>query len=364
MVGMPIPPDFTTFWTQAAQQGYKPKVVTVAKAMLFPESVAALGEVGHNLTSEVWWSPNHPFKSSMTGETCAELAAGFKRRPAGNGRMPMGFIHALFEVAIDALKRVEDPTDGDAVAAAIGATNLDTVVGNIAWGKENVPPFARKNVTKTPLVGGQWRRKEDGTFDLVIVENANAPEIALTGQAGNPLVNRSPRRLSGAGADLDWTDHADPFATSVSKSFGALKVTDNVSFELAAGEALGIIGPNGAGKSTLFNLIAGNLRPDQGRVRAWMARISPAQRRCSAVPAASGAAFQIPQPLASDGLRKPAGGGAVWRGDHGAMRRSIAWTFLQRTGLARAGRQGLGRLAVVAAQAAGTGARHGHRPHG
>jgi len=36
-------------------------------------------------------------------------------------------------------------------------------------------------VTKTPLVGGQWRRKEDGSFDLVIVENANAPEIALTG---------------------------------------------------------------------------------------------------------------------------------------------------------------------------------------
>ena len=56
-----------------------------------------------------------------------------------------------------------------------------------------------------------------------------------------------------------------PFANSVSKSFGALKVTDNVSFELAAGEALGIIGPNGAGKSTLFNLIAGNLRPIRGR---------------------------------------------------------------------------------------------------
>jgi branched-chain amino acid transport system substrate-binding protein len=36
-------------------------------------------------------------------------------------------------------------------------------------------------VTKTPLVGGQWRRKEDGTFDLVIVDNKTAPEIPTAG---------------------------------------------------------------------------------------------------------------------------------------------------------------------------------------
>jgi branched-chain amino acid transport system substrate-binding protein len=117
----------------------------------------------------------------MTGESCAELAAGFEAAAGRQWTMPVGFVHALFEVALDVLKRVEDPTDGDEVAAAIGSTNLDTAVGKITWGQENVPPFARKNVTKTPLVGGQWRRKEDGTFDLVIVENANAPEIALTG---------------------------------------------------------------------------------------------------------------------------------------------------------------------------------------
>ena len=52
----------------------------------------------------------------------------------------------------------------------------------------------------------------------------------------------------------------------LAKSFGSLRVIDNVSFELAAGEALGIIGPNGAGKTTLFNLITGVLKPDTGNV--------------------------------------------------------------------------------------------------
>ncbi|MFT4149437.1 MAG: ABC transporter substrate-binding protein [Paracoccaceae bacterium] len=181
MTGIPIPPDFTTFWTQARQQGYRPKMVSVAKALLFPESVAALGDLGHNLTCEVWWSPAHPFKSSITGQTAGELATAFEADAKRQWTQPAGFIHALFEVAADAIKRADDPTDGDALAQAVATTNLQTVVGQVQWGRDNVPDFARKNVSKTPLVGGQWRKKADGTFDLVIVENALAPEIPLGG---------------------------------------------------------------------------------------------------------------------------------------------------------------------------------------
>lgn len=181
MTGIPIPPDFTTFWTQAKQQGFNPKLVSVAKALLFPESVAALGPLGHNLTDEVWWSPNHPFKSSITGESAAEMAKGFEAAAKRQWTMPIGFVHALFEVAADAVKRTDDPTDGKALAASIAKTKLDTVVGTIQWGRDNVPEFARKNVSKTPLVGGQWRRKADGSFDLVIVENGLAPEIPRGG---------------------------------------------------------------------------------------------------------------------------------------------------------------------------------------
>ena len=52
----------------------------------------------------------------------------------------------------------------------------------------------------------------------------------------------------------------------ISKSFGGLKATNNVSFELHENEILSIIGPNGAGKSTLFNLITNFYRIDEGEI--------------------------------------------------------------------------------------------------
>lgn len=177
VTGVVIPPDFTTFRNQALQQGYNPKIITVAKAILFPQSVEALGEAGHNLSSEVWWSAQHPFKSSLTGQSAGDLAADFTAKTGRPWTQPIGFVHSLLEVASNVMGRVQDVTDSEGVAAAIAATDLDTIVGKVAWNGAGVPDFAKVNVTKTPLVGGQWRRKEDGTFDLVIVDNKTAPEI-------------------------------------------------------------------------------------------------------------------------------------------------------------------------------------------
>ena len=181
VTGVVIPPDFTTFRNQALQQGFSPKIITVAKAILFPQSVEALGEAGHNLSSEVWWSNTHPFLSSLTGQSAADLAADFTAKTNRPWTQPIGFVHSLFEVASNVMGRVSDVTDADAIAAAIAATDLDTMVGKVAWNGEGVPDFAKTNVTKTPLVGGQWRRKEDGTFDLVIVDNQTAPAIPTGG---------------------------------------------------------------------------------------------------------------------------------------------------------------------------------------
>jgi branched-chain amino acid transport system ATP-binding protein len=80
------------------------------------------------------------------------------------------------------------------------------------------------------------------------------------------------------------------------KSFGAIKVADDLAFEIGSGECLGIIGPNGAGKSSLLNLIVGLVRPQTGSIvldGRDITHLAPHQR----VHLGVGRAFQIPQPF-------------------------------------------------------------------
>tara|TARA_B100001059_G_C17821837_1_gene578782 strand:+ start:1414 stop:2688 length:1275 start_codon:yes stop_codon:yes gene_type:complete len=181
VTGVPIPPDFTTFWTQAKQQGFNPKAASIGKAILFPQAVEALGDQGHNLSSEVWWSPTHPFASSLTGASAADLAAGYTSATGKQWTQPIGFVHALFEMAADVMGRVEDSRDPDEVTSAIAATQLSSMVGRIAFDGAGLPPFAAANVAKTPLVGGQWRLRDGGGYDLVIVDNSDHPNIPTSG---------------------------------------------------------------------------------------------------------------------------------------------------------------------------------------
>ena len=179
VAGIPIPPDFATFWTQAKQQGFNPKLVTMAKAVLFSSAVEALGDLGDGLASEVWWTPNHPFTSSLTGETSKQIADQFEASTGKQWTQFVGFAHALFEVCFDVLARAGS-TDKQAIADAAGATQLDTLVGPIAYGKNGLP----KNVSPTSLVGGQWKKSSGGKFpfELLVVNNTQSPEIPTNGE--------------------------------------------------------------------------------------------------------------------------------------------------------------------------------------
>jgi branched-chain amino acid transport system substrate-binding protein len=178
VVGIPIPPDFANFWTQANQQGYKPKLVTMAKAVLFSSAVEALGDIGDGLASEIWWTPNHPFSSSLTGTTSQQLSDEYEDSTGKQWTQFVGFVHALFEVCFDVLSRAGS-TDKQAIADAAGATKLDTIVGPIQYGANGLP----KNISPTSLVGGQWQKTSGGEFpfDLVVTNNSLSPEIPTNG---------------------------------------------------------------------------------------------------------------------------------------------------------------------------------------
>src|SRR5205823_3711538 len=70
----PIPPDFNQMWKQASQAGFKPKLATVAKVLLFPADTAAIGDLVNNVATDAWWTPFHPYSSTLTGQTCKQFA--------------------------------------------------------------------------------------------------------------------------------------------------------------------------------------------------------------------------------------------------------------------------------------------------
>lgn len=176
LLGVPIPPDFTTFWKQAVQQGYNPEVATIGKALLFPSALEALGKTGNNLSSEVWWSPSSPYKSALTGQSAADLAAAYTKSTTKQWTQPLGFAEALFEVATAVLQKSASLDQAD-LQATVSKLKTDTIVGPVDW---TSGPVA--NVSKTPLVGGQWRLQADGTYQLVIVSNSLAPQIPTAGK--------------------------------------------------------------------------------------------------------------------------------------------------------------------------------------
>lgn len=177
LTGVPTPVDFITFWRQADRQGFRPKIVTVAKATEYPASAEALGALAVNLGTDVWWSPSHPYTSSLTGQSAKQLADAYTAATGKQWTMPIGYAHALFEVAAGAFSQVSAIDDREGLADAIRSMRLDSIVGSLDWTAGPVP-----GVAKPPMVGGQWRRSDGAfPFEITIVSNEQAPSIPTSG---------------------------------------------------------------------------------------------------------------------------------------------------------------------------------------
>jgi branched-chain amino acid transport system substrate-binding protein len=176
LTGAPSPPDFATFWNQTNRRGYKPKIATMARALLFPAFVEAMGDDAEGLSMAAGWTPAYPYESSLTKASAGDLGNAYAAATGRQWIQLVGFVHALFEVAIDSFRRAGTVQNKEAVVAALRSTKLNTVVGPLDFAKGPVP-----NVAKTPVVGGQWRRSRDFPFELVVVSNEGHPEIPTAG---------------------------------------------------------------------------------------------------------------------------------------------------------------------------------------
>src|SRR5215469_1031037 len=170
-------PDFTIFWNQCAQQGFKPKIVSAGKVGEFPQGMYPYGNRAINMVTEVWWSRYHPFSSSLTGQSSRELAEAYEKDAKQQASMALGFRHSLLEVPIAALKMTQQLDDPAAIRNAVRDTAFHTIVGPIDFKKGPFP-----NTSLTPIVAGQWRKGTQWPLELVIVDNKLAPEVPLGGQ--------------------------------------------------------------------------------------------------------------------------------------------------------------------------------------
>ena len=165
----PVPPDFNIFWKQANQQGFKPKLATVAKVLLFPPDTVPLGPLVNNIATNSWWGPYMPNKSSLVPNlSAAQLANDFQAQTGQQWVQGIGSTYSLFEIAHLVFSGVSDPHDKQEVAAALHRVNYTGMCGPLNFSGGPAP-----GVAIIPPVGVQWKA---GTgkypFEMKVVDNS------------------------------------------------------------------------------------------------------------------------------------------------------------------------------------------------
>jgi branched-chain amino acid transport system substrate-binding protein len=178
---VPLPPDFATMWTQALQQGFKPKLATVAKVLLFPTDAYALGSKVYNIATDAWWVPELPWTSSLTGQTCTELATAFTAAGLGQPNQNISN-YTLFEIAHTALSAVNNPHDKTELSAALFKVKLpQAVAGPVDYTSANPKTNPAPGVAITPPVGIQWQKGTKYPLEYKVVDNTLQPNAKITG---------------------------------------------------------------------------------------------------------------------------------------------------------------------------------------
>ncbi|MEU3729619.1 ABC transporter substrate-binding protein [Streptomyces sp. NPDC033538] len=174
--------DLSLFHHQARQAGVRPRLITCSRWLTYPHTHTTTAPDVHaeladaRVATLVYWSPTHPYRSSLDGTTCADLAHAYQRDTGESWLQPLGLAHALVETAHHALSTAADPTDHAAVAQALAGAALPTIAGTLDWKRGPTP-----NIALLLLAGGQWHAGPKGP-NLAIVTNTQTPDVPTTGE--------------------------------------------------------------------------------------------------------------------------------------------------------------------------------------
>ncbi|MFH1834150.1 MAG: hypothetical protein ABH877_03915, partial [bacterium] len=169
---------------------------------LFPTTMESYGEPGIGMCGPSWWHPTNPYKSSLTGETCMELALRYETEKGEQWTQPIEH-YMLGEWAADVFKRTTNVDDKEEIVKNVASTNMTTICGPmdftspvtgfgaaVGQGAQVVGKRLFENIVMTPMWMGQWVK---GTvqnpwstkvwpLDLLIVNNADAPDLTPQAQ--------------------------------------------------------------------------------------------------------------------------------------------------------------------------------------
>ncbi|MFJ8693338.1 ABC transporter substrate-binding protein [Streptomyces roseolilacinus] len=158
--------DLGLFRELAAERGRTPRLITCSRWLAYPPTTTGGGDrpAQDRVATLAYWTPSHPYRSSLDGTRAADLAEAYERATGRQWLQPLGLAYALFEVAHHALATADDPTEPASLAAAVSRTRLETVAGPLDWTAGPVP-----NIATIRLAGGQWQPGARHPYELAVV---------------------------------------------------------------------------------------------------------------------------------------------------------------------------------------------------
>ena len=181
-INAPIPPDFNTMWKQAAQQGFKPKLATVAKVLLFPADTVALGDLVNNIATDQWWGPEMPYTSSLSDMTAQQLADAYQEKSGSSGcsRSARRTRCSRWRRRPDRRRRPARPRRGRGGALQgqlHGHVRPDRLHRRAAHqpGRSDQPDDPGIGIVNP--VGVQWKPGTNFDWEMVVVDNSLNPDV-------------------------------------------------------------------------------------------------------------------------------------------------------------------------------------------